>query len=173
MNSLGTGVVVSRQEFLDLVSGSQAPDSGHQEAACADIAESVATLTVTEPTSGDTATLWMGPAHTTVVSGDDPVTLHRIRTANTPFAVIGLLGLVRESVDDPSTAARMRWWRIRRDGSAEIARAQPVRWEIIDRSPWGSWFVVDDGESTRVERTTVGAIVRLICETLEPVIVAP
>jgi hypothetical protein len=108
--------------------------------------------------------LWIGDTHTTIVSGETSILVNRIKTANAPFALIGLLGLRRFGDAEPTGTAAERWWRIRLEGPATDS------WEVIDRSPEGSWLVTDDGRATRIEPTSVAGIVGRICATLEPVI---
>ena len=99
--------------LLDLLTGARRPRDRREATVRADVTAATATLTVSAGApDGDTTTLWIGQTHTTIVRGQDPVEVGRIRTANTPFALIDLLGLVREgsaAPPGPGTVPRMRF----------------------------------------------------------------
>jgi hypothetical protein len=171
MIALGDGLEMSRPRFLDLLAGVDQPDDGRWELARADIATAGAMVTVTTPgLDGDGTTLWIGVSHTTIVRGMDPVSMWRIRSANTPLALIDLLGLARDTGSRPTELPDLRWWRLDLHDGRPDDESDATTWELIDGSPGGSWFVIDDRDRTRVEPTSLAAILQRICDTVRPVL---
>lgn len=161
MDPLPIDFTLSRADFLDLLAGTARPAGARAAAMVRDIERSTGTVTMAPgPDGGDPVMMWVGETHTTIAGGSHTIDVKRIKSDNTVFAVLGLLGLRRAG----AAHGHLRWWRIRVEG------AVTERIELLDRSPAEVWRVVDDVHGTRVEPTTLPNVVNTICDALEPLL---
>lgn len=101
--------------------------------------------------------MWIAPTVTVIATGDDPVTVTRIRAANTLLAVL-------DSIDLRPRGAQRRgsWWQVRITSDDDRHRI-----EGYDRSPGPTWLVTDGPGTTTVRRATLDEVVRTVCDALD------
>lgn len=172
-----TPMTMSRSTLLDAIADAGRGHPIRLATMAAEIVGAHSTATLVRLPQRTSTAFWIGDDHTIVVEGEDPVTVHRIRSANAVLAIAAATRLrVRRRpafatgpprrTDPPHPGPTGSWWRLRIRGSVDHDL------EVMERPPGGVYTVIDRAGVTSLRPTTIVAVVDELCDVMARVVPA-